>query len=1055
MGRVGILQADVHRAIVIVDVEKFGDPARTNADQLIIRQGMYDALRQSFAWAGIDWAACVTEDRGDGALILVPPEVPKSWLVTKVPARLAQMLATHNADRGQVQEKIRLRMALHAGEMHQDAHGWAGVSVNRAFRLIDAPACRAALRDSSGVLALIVSDWFYDEVVRHHAAAAPARFRQVYVVAKETEMAAWVRVLDAAEAVSQETSGQMVPAVAASAQPLALSPASPAVRYSLPPDVAAFTGRDEELRRIAPHVAQATATGGVVAIHAIDGMPGVGKTALAVRAAHLLKANFPERQLFIDLHAHTPGQEPLTPEDALAGLLTAIGVETRRLPDDLPGRTALWRDQMAGQRVLIVLDNAADSEQVTPLLTGGDDCLVLVTSRRHLGDLPGRAVPVFLDVLPPDTAREMFLRLAPRASESPPQAVAALVELAGFLPLAISLLARVYAKHPSWTLADLERESQASLINLKAEKSSVGAAFDVSYQHLGPGPKRLLRRLGLHPGTTTDAYAAAALTGIPVHDASQHLDTLYSEGLLTEVGYRRYGMHDLIRRYAQDLAAADAERDHGVGCLLDYYQRTATLAAAQLARQSRSTAALTVSATAPVAVPRLPDPPRALTWLRTERANLLACVDYVTRTGQHTRVVALTAALADLLRRDGPWNDAVTRHSNAVQAARQLRDRQGLANALNDLGAAHRLVGHYPAAAKDLQTALSIYRELADRQGEANAVNDLGAVQRQVGNYTDATEALQTALNIYRDLGDRHGEANSLNDLGAVWYMVGRYQDATETLRAALAIYRELDDQQGQGNALSNLGTVRRLAGDYAGAAEAQQEALSIAQSLGDRLGQANALHQLGDVRRQTGDYHAAAQAQKAALHLYQDLSDRLGQANTLAFLGTVRKLTGEYQDAAENLQAALTIYRELGDRLGQGIALGNLGAVRRETTDYQGAREVLDEALAIMRTIGDRGGETETLNEIGQLHRVCGELNLAERCHRQALDIARRIQSDWDEAHALAGLGRCAATAGDADSADAFLRQGWQIFHRIGAAEAAGLASEINTLSREDPPQE
>ena len=168
----GVFQPAVHRAIVIVDVENFGDPARTNAHQLAVRDAMYKALRQSFARARISWAGCAVEDRGDGVLVLVSPEVPKSWLVTRLPARLAEMLGRHNAA-CPAPERIRLRMALHAGEVHQDAHGFAGTSVNRAFRLIEAPPSRTALRDSAGVVALIVSDWFYDEVVRHHPAAGP------------------------------------------------------------------------------------------------------------------------------------------------------------------------------------------------------------------------------------------------------------------------------------------------------------------------------------------------------------------------------------------------------------------------------------------------------------------------------------------------------------------------------------------------------------------------------------------------------------------------------------------------------------------------------------------------------------------------------------------------------------------------------------------------------------------------------------------------------------------------------------------------------------------
>jgi len=591
-----------------------------------------------------------------------------------------------------------------------------------------------------------------------------------------------------------------------------LPPSGLEVRYSLPPDTVAFTGRDDELGLITAAVMDAAESGGVVVIHAIGGMPGVGKTALAVHVAQLLRDRFPDRQLFIDLHAHTPGQYPVPPEAALAGLLTAVGVDARYLPGDLEGRAGLWRDRMADQRALLVLDNAASSVQVTPLLPGGVGCLVLVTSRRHLGDLPGAIVPVLLDALPPDQAQEMFLRLAPRAATGL-EAVQELAGLAGYLPLAISLLARVYARHPSWTLADLTRETRASLLTLAPEKDSVAAAFDVSYRYLPPGQQQFFRRLGLHPGSTIDAYAAAALAGIPLQEAAGYLDALHGEGLLTEAGYRRYGMHDLIRRYAQNLTAADpaADRDQGLEHLLDYYQHTAAIAEALLARQPRTRLTPAALTAPPTAVPDLPDRTRALSWARTERGNLLACLDHATRTGQHARVAALTAAMAALLRLDGPWADAMTCHTAAVQAAQHLGDRLGQANALNNLGVVRRMTGDYPGAAGALEAALGIYRDIGDRLGQANALNNLGVVRQQTDDYPGAAGMLEAALGICRDIGDRLGQANALNNLGAVRYLTGDYPGAAGVLEEALGIYRDIGDRQGQANALNALGPTRDL----------------------------------------------------------------------------------------------------------------------------------------------------------------------------------------------------------------------------------------------------
>jgi DNA-binding SARP family transcriptional activator len=372
-------------------------------------------------------------------------------------------------------------------------------------------------------------------------------------------------------------------AMPAPAAPAAGEAGAVGVRYSLPPDTVAFTGRDGELDQIAAALADAVTgpagpgrgmpgSAGAAAVRVIGGMPGIGKTALAVHAAHRLRPSFPDRQLFVDLRGHAPGQEPLAPEAALAGLLAAVGVDPRSCPADLAGRAALWRDRMAGQRALLVLDNAASSAQVAPLLPGGEGCLVLVTSRRHLADLPGAVVPVLLEVLPPGRAREMFTALAPRAAADPPWAVAELVALTGFLPLAISLLARLYNRHPSWSLADLTAETRASLLTLTAEQDSVAAAFEVSWQHLDPGQQDFFRCLSRHPGAAADGPAAAALAGVPLAHALGLLDDLHGEGLLTETGYRRYGMHDLIRRYVADRAVADPPAASGaaVGRLQDF-----------------------------------------------------------------------------------------------------------------------------------------------------------------------------------------------------------------------------------------------------------------------------------------------------------------------------------------------------------------------------------------------------------------------------------------------------------------------------------------------------
>ena len=789
-----------------------------------------------------------------------------------------------------------------------------------------------------------------------------------------------------------------------------------AATRTLPRDVASFTGREAELREL---MAAADGAGSVLGIHALGGMAGIGKTALAVHAAHRLAPRFPDGQIFLPLHGHTPGQRPVDPGDALASLLLMVGVAAEQLPPGLEARMALWRDRVAGQHLLLVLDDTAGSDQVRPLLPGSGSSLVLVTSRRHLTALED-ARSVSLDTLSPRDAAELLVRLAARPGLDPRDAaVAEITRLCGYLPLAVGMLARQLHHHPAWSAAGRAAELAAARDRLElmaAENLSVAVAFNLSYADLTPGQQRLFRRLGLHPGADIDGYAAAALDGTDLAAARRGLEALYDQYLLTEPAQGRYRMHDLIREHARVLAGhldPDRDRDGATARLLDYYQHAAARADALITRQARPAPAPAEGAIL-AAGPGLAGREQALAWARAERASLLACLDYATRSGQHARVVALTAGLAGLLRRDGPWADAITRHAAAIQAARHLGDRLGQANALNDLGDVRGLTGDYPAAAQDLEQALGIYRDLGDRFGQANALNDLGFVRWATGDYPAADQVLEQALDIYCDLGERGGQANALRDLGIV----------------------------------------RRLTGDYPAAAQVLGQALGIYRDLGDRDGRAGALSHLGDVWWATGDYPAADQVLEQALGIYRDLGDRDGQADALLSLGAVRRLTGDYLAAARDLEQALDIYRDLGDRLGQANALRNLGTVRRLTGDYPAAAQDLEQALDIYRDLGDRGGEAEALNERGTLHRVSGDLAQAQRCHQQALDLARAIATSWDEAHALAGLGRCALAGGHATQAGVLLRQALEIFQRIGAAEAPDLLAELDILTGPRPAQ-
>ena len=818
---------------------------------------------------------------------------------------------------------------------------------------------------------------------------------------------------------------------------------------TLPRDVASFTGRQQELAELIDAVARA---GGVVGIHAIGGMAGVGKTAFAVHAAHRLADRFPAGQIFLPLHGHTPGQLPVDPEDALASLLLTIGVPPGQVPAGLEARTALWRDRLASRQLLLILDDAVGSEQVHPLLPGAGGNLVLVTSRRRLTALQD-AASISLDALPAQDAAALLIRLTGRAGLSVADpAVGEIIGLCGFLPLAIGMVARHLQHHPAWSLVRRAAELAAERDRLElmaTENVSVAAAFDLSYADLDPDQQRLFRRLGLHPGSEFDVYATAALDVTDLAAARRGLEALHDRYLLTEPGRGRYRMHDLIREHARALAGRlgpDDDRDLATGRLLDYYQRTAIRADALIARQVSAFPESPAGAP-PAAVPVLDDREHALAWARAERANVIACLDHATADGQHARIVALTAGLAGLLDQDGPWAEARIRHAAALKSTRQLGDRPGQANALTNLGNTYRLTGDYPAAVLAFDEALAIYHDLDDRLGQASALHGVGLNALRTGDFLTASHAHEQELDLYRDLGDRLGQANALCQLGNLRRFAGDVAGATSALEEALADFRDLDDRLGQANALSYLGDARIAADDYPAARLAQEEALSIYRDLDHRLGQANALSGLAFVQRVTGHIPAAAKHLKEALGIFLDLGDRLGEARVLNDLGIVWRQAGDYPAAIGNAEQALGICRDIGSRLGQANVSVSLGIARRLSGDHPGAAGDLAEAIAIFRDIGARANEGDALNELGALHRIDGDITQARACHQEALDLARQMDSVWGEAHGLAGLGRCALAAGRVDEAEDQLRQALEIFQRIGAFEAAEVAAELDAL--------
>ena len=777
-------------------------------------------------------------------------------------------------------------------------------------------------------------------------------------------------------------------------------------RNQLPPDTRMFTGRGPELEALL-RLADGPAGGGgpgIAAISAIDGMGGIGKSALAIRAAHLLRDKYPDGQFFVDLHGHTDGVEPMTAREALDLLLRSLGALPQSIPRDTDERAAAYRGRLDGTRTLIILDDAVSTAQIAPLLPSADGCLVLVTSRRHLSGLDD-ARHVTLNVLSEDDAVALLYEVAGpgRIPPGDPAAVE-LTRLCGHLPLAVRIVAARLRHRRALRVEDVVqrlRREDNRLNVLRDEGRDLTAVFDLSYRDLDPAQQRMFRMLSLVPGTDLDLDGAASLADM-ASDASEHLlDALVDHNLLIHYRPDRYKFHDLIRTFARTLAAGDQvdDRNAAVERLLDHYQDIARATDRQMIRYSRPGPAVDQAATSDIA-----DGGNALPRMRVELPNIMAAVPHA----RPERVVALATDLACFLQQEGPWHHAVVLHEAAVIAARGLADRLREAGALWDLGRVHSLKSEYEAATGRLELALALYRDLGNGLGEANVLQAIAVIHNTTGENEAAAGALEAALDIAREIGDDLTEANCLLELGRVRISTGDADGATGQLEGALRLYRVAGSRHGEASTLRDLGRVRSLVGDSSAAIELLRQALAIFQDEGNRLGEANTLQDLGREHTAIGNVSSGSAFLQRALTSFREIGERLGQGNSLMELAQLATDRGDPSVAQELLEVAIAIYRDLGARHNEGYALWFLARARIAAKADTDAESLLSKAAVILNDVGDRHGEAEVLRDFGRFQHRAGKPEAARDLLKQSLALFRDVgdqANQADAADAIAAL--------------------------------------------------
>jgi tetratricopeptide (TPR) repeat protein len=643
----------------------------------------------------------------------------------------------------------------------------------------------------------------------------------------------------------------------------------------LPSDVVSFSGRTTELRELMTAVASCRIAGSALGISAIDGMPGVGKTAFAVHAAHKLASQFPDGQCFLRLYGHSPDQPPVDPSDALATLLWSVGLSADQIPFGADARAGLWRDRMAGKRALVLLDDAIGSDQVSPLLPGAPETLVLVTSRRRLTALEG-ARSISLDVLSAGEAAEMLIRLADRPDLAIEDAdLRKIADLCGFLPLAIGMLARRLHHHPAWSAAEVAAElttARHRLELMRAENLSVAAAFDLSYRDLTSEQQRLFRRLSVHAADEIGTHAAASLDGAALAETGHRLDVLYDHHLIAEPGRGRYRVHQLIREHARLLATADPASDRlaTLERLLSYYLHTAH-AAAMLINGARGS--LDLPPTPLGTIPEdLEDHDQALAWFTVEYQALLALTGRAAEAGFDGPAWQLPWTLADYLQWQGHNEDLVAIQHIALAATERLSDTAAQARAHLSLGRACFSLRSWNDARNHLSQALEVYVGLADRVGQARCHISLGKVAERLGHHREALTHARQALALFDDAGNRPGQARALNNVG--WYhaLLGDHNQALMRSKQALVLQRELGDRCGEANTWDSLGYSHHHLGQHAKATSCYQRAVSLFEKIGDPTSQAETLIHLGDQHRAVGNRSSAIAVWGQALQILDEL---------------------------------------------------------------------------------------------------------------------------------------------------------------------------------------
>ncbi|QKW07166.1 tetratricopeptide repeat protein [Streptomyces sp. NA04227] len=682
----------------------------------------------------------------------------------------------------------------------------------------------------------------------------------------------------------------------------------------LPARVPDFTGRDSLVHELGEVLT--TADGRVMAVSAVAGIGGVGKTTLAVHVAHAARGSFPDGQLYVDLQGTSA--VPADPEAVLGSFLRALGTAESAIPESLDERAALYRSTLDSRRVLVLLDNAKDAAQVRPLLPGAEGCAALVTGRVRMVDLAGAHL-VDLDVMSPEEALELFTRIVgTERVSSEREAALDVVSACGFLPLAIRIAASRLAARRTWTVSVLAAklaDERRRLDELQAGDLAVKATFELGYGQLEPAQARAFRLLGLADGPDISLAAAAALLDLPIDDAEDLLEALVDTSLLESAAPGRYRFHDLVRLYARACAERDehppSERDAATSRLLDFYLATARRVYEIDRPGDRLADGLEPTEQAGLT---FTERRAAQDWLYAEAVPLLACVRQgASQVMTLRRAIDLLWAAVDLAESGANAREYEAAATGLFDAACACEDTRAEGRASIVLGNAHLLTGRFDQADEEGLRAVRLSQAAGDQLTECWASNMVGAIAFYQNRFDVAEEYFQRAYEGFDAYGDGPGAASALCNVSRAHLGTGRAESAVRLAQQGTDMYEAMGHALKGANGRYALGMALSASGRHAEAAERFTEALEVFRSSRQRLWEGMTMLRLAELDLAVQRPAPAAAHAEAALTVLRGIGGEWRRGNVLTVLGRALNLIGQTGRSQVCWREALAIYEELG----------------------------------------------------------------------------------------------------------------------------------------------